>query len=517
MSANEWIFGGMLMVVGCTPLNSNPRDGGADRAVEGVLSARDSETELLTAPSSGGKGGVVNVDVGFGGGIGASGGGAPGTGGLPSNGGESGSSGGGSGGVTGTGGRASATGGAASGGTTALCSESATRSCGLDGLIGNCATGVETCVGGKWDACSIAKQSADGCLVAGDDANCNGVSNEACSCVGSTTRSCALDGLMGNCAKGTEACTGGKWGPCSIAKQTSDSCAIMGDDANCDGTPNEGCTCVAGATRPCGPQIAQGLCKQGAQTCMANAWGACQGAVYPALRNCASALDNDCDGRPDNTIDTVCQCTIGQSLTCGGHPGLDGKGPCRAGTQSCVAGANNTTSSFAACVGAVGPVANDTCDMDNDANCNGMPNERCACINGKTQGCGNCGGSQNCVNGAWGSCSMATPATYGQACSAGVGACLAKGTIDCSASCTAKAGSPDSAHTTPAPNGSWDWNCDGRVEIDLTLFSPSPCILFGKGSWVGSTYPACGDPGTYSYSSPTTSGCETSTQLQACQ
>jgi hypothetical protein len=28
--------------------------------------------------------------------------------------------------------------------------------------------------------------------------------------------------------------------------------------------------------------------------------------VFPAPRNCASPLDNDCDGRPDNTFDNVC-------------------------------------------------------------------------------------------------------------------------------------------------------------------------------------------------------------------
>jgi hypothetical protein len=432
-------------VTGCTGLNDKPRDasfdparvgtatGGADAGeaststggnaapakpggtTGGAPAGEDSGTAGTIGPNgypqaTGGGGGVDTGGRGIGlGGITGNGGapvgiGGMGTGGSPHTGGMSGT-----GGVFGTGGPPSTGGSSSTGGSPSgvpICSESTTRSCATDGLMGNCAKGMETCVAGKWGACGISAQVADSCSVAGDDANCNGAANEGCVCVGSTTRSCALDGLLGNCAKGTETCVGGQWGVCSVVRQANDSCAVVGDDANCDGMPNKGCTCVTGATNPCGPQIAQGICKQGTQTCTANAWGPCQGAVYQALRNCMSALDNDCDGRPDNTIDSVCQCTVGQSVACGAHAGFDGKGPCKPGTQACVAGANGATSSLAACLGAVGPAASDTCDPGNDANCNGNVNDStpsCTCLTGATRACGNCNlGTEDCVAGIWG-------------------------------------------------------------------------------------------------------------------
>lgn len=290
-----------------------------------------------------------------------------------------------------------ATGGTNAGGTAGIgaggmsgpvCANTTMRSCAEDGKIGNCAKGTETCVGGQWTSCSISPQAADSCSIAGDDANCNGALNEGCACLGSTLRSCDQDGFLGNCSKGTETCSGGKWGACSIPKQVSDSCTVSGDDANCDGTPNGGCTCVSGTTQPCGPKSAQGICKRGTQGCVNNQWGACQDAVYPAARDCSSSLDNDCDGKPDNTIDSVCACVVGASQACSTHPGNDGKGPCKAGQQTCVAGANGATTAFGACTGAVGPASSDTCDQGNDANCNGAANDGCTCLNGTTGTCG---------------------------------------------------------------------------------------------------------------------------------
>ena len=63
-------------------------------------------------------------------------------------------------------------------------------------------------------------------------------------CTSGTTRSCAADGYLGNCAAGTETCAAGKWSACSISPLTKDSCASKGDDATCNGTPNEGCACL---------------------------------------------------------------------------------------------------------------------------------------------------------------------------------------------------------------------------------------------------------------------------------
>jgi hypothetical protein len=140
-------------------------------------------------------------------------------------------------------------------------------------------------------------------------------------------------------------------------------------------------------------------------------FGECEGAVFPAARDCGSTADNDCDGTPDNSVDNVCTCVIGSVQACGTHPGRDGNGQCRAGSQTCAGGANDATSSFGACTGSVGPALQDTCAEDNDANCNGLPNEGCACVNGQIRPCGPdtelgiCQrGLQTCNGGSFGQC-----------------------------------------------------------------------------------------------------------------
>jgi hypothetical protein len=64
--------------------------------------------------------------------------------------------------------------------------------------------------------------------------------------------------------------------------------------------------CSEGQLRACGPSADVGVCRRGVETCSNGAFSACQGAVLPSPRDCTSALDNDCDGLPDNTIDASC-------------------------------------------------------------------------------------------------------------------------------------------------------------------------------------------------------------------
>ena len=315
----------------------------------------------------------------------------------------------------GSGGAAARDGGAETDGPVTGCTSGATRSCAADGFLGNCAAGTETCAGGKWSTCSVQPMAADSCATKGDDATCNGTPNEGCTCLDvDPPRTCASAGLLGNCAAGTETCSGGKWGACSIKPAAADSCTTKGDDANCNGTANDGCPCVNGDTQPCGP-AAIGICKPGTQTCTGTVWGACQGAVMPAARDCTSTADNDCDGRPDNTVDTVCRCASGSTQSCGAHPGNDGYGPCKAGSQSCVVAGDKTSSSFGACTGAVGPATADICTAGDDSNCDGTPNEGCACTSASApRSCssagalGNCAkGTQSCTTaGTWGACSV---------------------------------------------------------------------------------------------------------------
>jgi len=223
--------------------------------------------------------------------------------------------------------------------------------------------------------------------------------DDVCACAPASSEPCeahpGLDG-RGPCQAGSRACVLGEasststWGPCegSVGPAEQDSCAVAGDDANCDGTNNGGCPCIEGETRPCGPAADVGICLRGSQTCEDGRFGECAGAVFPAARSCASSDDNDCDGLPDDSVDSVCTCEIGASQACGAHPGRDGNGQCRAGSQTCEGGADDATSGFGACAGSVGPELQDTCDEDDDSNCNGIPNEGCACVNGQTRACG---------------------------------------------------------------------------------------------------------------------------------
>ncbi|MET0591248.1 MAG: protein-arginine deiminase family protein, partial [Polyangiaceae bacterium] len=79
-------------------------------------------------------------------------------------------------------------------------------------------------------------------------------------------------------------------------------------DTSVDTAPpcsGDACICMPGEKRECysGPASTKGvgLCVAGSQTCDASgaAWGACTGEVVPRTEDCASALDEDCDGRSD--------------------------------------------------------------------------------------------------------------------------------------------------------------------------------------------------------------------------
>ena len=122
-----------------------------------------------------------------------------------------------------------------------VCQSGQTRSCASGGLQGACAQGVQACTSsGTWGACSIQPAPADTCVM-GNDANCDGVVNGGCQCITSSQQSCGAIGMKGACAAGVVTCDmSGHWGACSIQPAPADTC-VMGNDANCDGIPNEGC------------------------------------------------------------------------------------------------------------------------------------------------------------------------------------------------------------------------------------------------------------------------------------
>jgi hypothetical protein len=88
----------------------------------------------------------------------------------------------------------------------------------------------------------------------------------------------------------------------------------------------------------------------------------------PGATEVCDALDNDCDALIDEG--SACACTHGVTIPCGPSDGLGGietRGQCEAGTQTCSAG------SFGACEGAVGP-ATEICDAI-DQDCDGAVDE----------------------------------------------------------------------------------------------------------------------------------------------
>jgi hypothetical protein len=284
------------------------------------------------------------------------------------------------GGATGTGGSVGATGSAGRGGSGAGGGSGPGGGSGTGGAAGAGGTaGVGGGSGGSAGS-SGGGSGGGGAVGIGGAAGTGGAPAE---CAVGATRKCSEGGALGNCGKGQQSCVAGKWGACDVVKAAADSCAVKGDDANCNGLANDTCPCVTGDTQACGPAMV-GICKPGTAMCANGSWGNCVGAVIASTRDCTSAADNDCDGRPDNTIDLTCACTPNMMRACDTHPGKDGVGPCKAGSQTCVLAANKASSSWSGCTGAVAPAATDACIFGNDDMCTGVPvgsagNTQCQC------------------------------------------------------------------------------------------------------------------------------------------
>jgi hypothetical protein len=160
----------------------------------------------------------------------------------------------------------------------------------------------------------------------------------------------------------------------------------------------------------------------------------------PKARDCTSSLDNDCNGTPDNQ-DSTCVCPAGTSGPCPGNNNL----PCKSGTRTCILSADKTSTAWSTtCVGQVLPAAADTCSRGNDANCNGVPNEGCQCINEDSPQACLCG-TQTCTNGKLNAC--VTTCTATQTCSS-AGTCVCNtGLTSCNGACVNTQSDPNNCGT----------------------------------------------------------------------
>lgn len=182
---------------------------------------------------------------------------------------------------------------------------------------------------------------------------------------------------LGACARGVEVCDAqGEFGACTVQPTLVDSCAVAGDDSNCDGVANDGCECTGAEERACGPALPVGVCAHGVSRREGGTWGACEGAAMPGPRQCGSPLDNDCDGSPPTswTVSASApQATRGAATSTRGSTAM----ACAPGTRGCVVSDDLSRARWSECTGAVEPLAGDLCDMGDDSNCNGVPNQGC--------------------------------------------------------------------------------------------------------------------------------------------
>ncbi|MHB8872962.1 MAG: MopE-related protein [Myxococcaceae bacterium] len=254
--------------------------------------------------------------------------------------------------------------------------ESLVRACyggpaGTEG-IGLCHGGSQTCVAGAYGTCAgqvtPASESCDA-----QDNDCDGQSDE------SLARACysgpAGTEDVGSCHGGTQTCVAGLYGTCA-GELTPAPESCDNQDSDCDGTVDEDLSraCYSG---PPGTE-GVGVCQGGTQTCVAGSYGACAGEVAPSAEGCDNQ-DNDCNGQVDEAVFRSCY---------GGPAGTSGVGVCRAGNQTCEAGA------FGTCVDEVRPGPVDICASGEDEDCNGFIDEA-GCAGVGTWVCASCAGASD--------------------------------------------------------------------------------------------------------------------------
>ncbi len=290
----------------------------------------------------------------------------------------------------------------------------------------------------------------------GRDDNCNGQTDESSECVVPPGGPAPTQGCTLGCGRpGTQTCVASTcaWGVCTAAE------ICNGIDDNCNGTIDEGFTCIPNSQRDCTTSCTT----TGTQTCTnLCAWGTC---VAPA---------EICNGRDDN-----CVAGCDENFAC-----------CANTTSSCTTtcGSTGTQSCSGACGATCSPPA-EVCDGDDD-NCDDVCDNGAGmqCCRGRVDApcpttCGSTG-TRDCTN----SCTWTECTPPAEICNNGTDddcvdgidngfQCVAGSTHVCQTTCDIPLGTTtgtricDGACTLPSfctpPNETCngrDDNCDGTID-----------------------------------------------------